>query len=320
MREFRLQALFALFGRIRGARRRKPTVKFLLDQCGVFQQSNDFGPDDLIEQILADKAAVVANRTTQFSPAIGTNTFVVVDFACTRLRGCTREGVAALLTADQPLHDTWRDGSTARSYFVLLKEFLGTGEALFAYQCRHGDLDPFFARALVAGCGAGRNHTAPTQRTDDARPCRGAGLAETGDTTIRRVTQHSPDRRAFPAGTCFASRNAFGVDPASDLADAESFNRVHLIDALNHTGLGLQHGVRGGDLVGLADITVSIRSAAHNADFTRVGPVSLTTARSLQNLSPFVLRDHSLELHQQLIFRAGSLRRFDKQRFNPIAG
>src|SRR5256885_9737012 len=63
-----------------GARRRKPTVKFLLDQGGVFQQSNDFGPDDLIEQILADKAAVVANRTTQFSPAIGTNTFVVVDF------------------------------------------------------------------------------------------------------------------------------------------------------------------------------------------------------------------------------------------------
>src|SRR5712692_8818226 len=114
MREFPLQALFALFGRIGGARRRKPTVKFLLDQCGVFQQSNDFGPDDLIEQILADKAAVVANRTTQFSPAIGTNTFVVVDFACARLRGCTREGVAALLTADQPLHDTgarWFDGA-----------------------------------------------------------------------------------------------------------------------------------------------------------------------------------------------------------------
>jgi len=63
------------------ARRRKPTVKFLLDQCGVFQQSNDFGPDDLIEQILAEQSAVVANRTTQFSPAIGTNTFVVVDFA-----------------------------------------------------------------------------------------------------------------------------------------------------------------------------------------------------------------------------------------------
>jgi hypothetical protein len=43
-----------LFGRIGGARRCKPTVQFLLDQYGVFQQSNDFGPDDLIEKILAE--------------------------------------------------------------------------------------------------------------------------------------------------------------------------------------------------------------------------------------------------------------------------
>jgi hypothetical protein len=84
-------------------RRCKPTVQFLLDQRGVFQQSNDFGPDDLIEQILADQAAVVANRTAQFSPARGTNAFVVVDFACARLRGGAGEGVAALLTANQPL-------------------------------------------------------------------------------------------------------------------------------------------------------------------------------------------------------------------------
>jgi hypothetical protein len=69
-----------LFGRIRGARRREPTVQFLLDQGGIFQQSNDFSPDNLIEQILADQATVVANRTTQFSPALGTNTFVIMDW------------------------------------------------------------------------------------------------------------------------------------------------------------------------------------------------------------------------------------------------
>src|ERR1700732_5536849 len=78
-----------------------------------------------------------------------------------------REGVTAFLIADQPLHDTGLDGSTPRSYFVLLKEFLGTGEALFAHQCGYGDFDPFFARALVAGGGAGRNHTPPKQGTDD---------------------------------------------------------------------------------------------------------------------------------------------------------
>src|SRR6266478_1033589 len=179
---------------------------------------------------------------------------------------------------------------------------------------------PSAARALVAGGGTGRNHTAPTQRMGDARPCRGAGLSETGNPAIRRVAQHGPDRRAFPAGTCLASGDALGVDPPSDLANAESFHRVHLIDALDHPRLGLQRAVRGGGLVGLADITVPIRSPAHYAYLACLGPMSLTAARSLQNLSSFVLRYHSLELHQQLIFRAGSLRRFDKQRFHPMAG
>src|ERR1019366_4542511 len=50
------------------------------------------------------------------------------------------------------------------------------------------------------------------------------------------------------------------------------------------------------------------------------GPVSLTAARSLQDLSPFVLRYHPLELHKQLIFRAGTLRCFDKKRLHSVAG
>src|SRR5260370_39647436 len=41
---------------------------------------------------------------------------------------------------------------------------------ILAYQCRHGDLDPLFACALVACCHAGRSHAPPTLRTDDARP------------------------------------------------------------------------------------------------------------------------------------------------------
>jgi hypothetical protein len=66
MRQFTLQALLAPFGRIRRTRGCQPTVQFLLYQCGVFQQSNDFGPDDLIEQILTDKAAIIANRPPSF--------------------------------------------------------------------------------------------------------------------------------------------------------------------------------------------------------------------------------------------------------------
>src|SRR5713226_3664914 len=91
----------------------QPTVKFLRYQGGVFQQPDHLVPDDLIEQILPDEAAVIANRSAQFSPAIRANAFVVVNLACGRARRCAREGVAAPLTADQPLHNTWLDGATA---------------------------------------------------------------------------------------------------------------------------------------------------------------------------------------------------------------
>ncbi len=66
----------------------QPTIKFLLYQRGVFEQSDHLVPDDLIEQILPDEAAVIANRAAQFAPAIGANTFVVVDLACGGARRC----------------------------------------------------------------------------------------------------------------------------------------------------------------------------------------------------------------------------------------
>src|SRR6266853_3769192 len=86
MRQLSLQTLLTFLGRIARARCCQPAVKFLLDQRRVFQQSDHLGPDDLIEEILSDQVAVVAYRTAQFSPAIGANTFVVVDLACARAR------------------------------------------------------------------------------------------------------------------------------------------------------------------------------------------------------------------------------------------
>jgi len=65
-----LQALLTLLCRIGGTRGCQPTVKFLLYQRGVFQQPDYLGPDDLIEQILPDQTAVVANRAAEFSPTI----------------------------------------------------------------------------------------------------------------------------------------------------------------------------------------------------------------------------------------------------------
>src|SRR5207302_5830208 len=167
-------------------------------------------------------------------PAIGANALVVVNLTCAGLRRCSREGVATLRTADQPLDDTRRDGTPARSYLVLVEQLLGTGEALFRHQGRHGDLDPLFARAFVACCGAGGSYTPPTLWAHNPRPCTDAGLAETGDAAIGGVAQHTPDHRAFPASALLERRVTSGVEPAGDLANVESLHGIHFIDAPHH--------------------------------------------------------------------------------------
>lgn len=86
MHQFSLQTLLALFGRIGRARCRQPTIQFLLYERGVFQQPDHLGPNDLIEQILPDHAAVVANRAAQLAPAIRANAFVIVNLAGACLR------------------------------------------------------------------------------------------------------------------------------------------------------------------------------------------------------------------------------------------
>jgi hypothetical protein len=48
--------------------------------------------------------------------------------------------------------------------------------------------------------------------------------------------------------------------------------------------------------------------------------VSLTAARSFQDLRPLVFGDHALELNKKLILRAVALRRFHKQRLDSMAG
>ena len=66
MRQFPLQTLLTFLSRIGRARCRQPAVEFLLDQRWVFQQSDHLGPDNLIQELLADETAVVANRAAGF--------------------------------------------------------------------------------------------------------------------------------------------------------------------------------------------------------------------------------------------------------------
>ena len=147
---------------------------------------------------------------------------------------------------------------------------------------------------------------------------RDMSLAEASRPAIGGVAEHGPDDRAFPAAR-LARRDTFVVESPCDLPDAASLDRVHLVHAPHDTGLAFLDNVGGGCLVGLAHVTVSIRSVAQHAHLARLRPMSLAAARALQDLRPFILRDHALKLNQELIFRAVTLRRLDKQCLDSVA-
>src|SRR6516165_10439619 len=165
---------------------------------------------------------------------------------------------------------------------------------------------------------AGRSYT-PATLCAHLRACGEASLAEAGDSTIGGVSQHAPDHGAFPAAS-LTRRNTFAIEPPRDLRDAKSLDGIHLKDAPHHAGLGFIDQVGSERLFRLAGITVAIRSAAHYAHLPRVCTVSLATTRTLQDLGSFVLRNHALELNQELIFRTVALRRLHEQGFDARGG
>jgi hypothetical protein len=62
MRQFPLQTLLTFLGWIGRASGCQATIQFLLYQSRLFQEADHLGPNNLIEEILPDQAAVVANR------------------------------------------------------------------------------------------------------------------------------------------------------------------------------------------------------------------------------------------------------------------
>ena len=158
------------------------------------------------------------------------------------------------------------------------------------------------------------------QPPGDARAGSDARLTEAGDTAIRGVAQHGPHDRAFPAGAALARRRTLSVQPAHDLANAEAVDGVHRVDPLHNTCFGLVHRVRGGRLIGLAHVSVAVWRAAHDTNLARASAVTLAAARPLEDLRPFVLGNHPLELHEQLILGTRALRRIDEDRLDALMG
>ena len=146
--QFSLQALFAFFRGIRRASGDQPSVELLLDKRWIFEQSNDFSPHDLIEDLLAHWV-IVTHSTTELAPAVGADASVIVKFASAGISRGPRKRISTLLTAHQPLNDARCDRTAPRAYFVLVKEFLRSRETLLAHERRHRDLEPLIARTFM---------------------------------------------------------------------------------------------------------------------------------------------------------------------------
>ncbi len=89
------QGSLALLRRVGCPRRCQPAVELVLDQARILQQADDLGPDNLIEEILADRA-VIADRAAEPPPGVRADAAVVVDVAGARPGRRARQGVAAL--------------------------------------------------------------------------------------------------------------------------------------------------------------------------------------------------------------------------------
>jgi hypothetical protein len=58
----------------------EPAVDLLADQGGVLQQAQDFGPDQVVQQILADRP-VIAGGAGQMAVVVRSQAAVIVEFA-----------------------------------------------------------------------------------------------------------------------------------------------------------------------------------------------------------------------------------------------
>src|SRR6266536_2249795 len=172
-----LHRLFALLRGIGGTSRVEPTIEFLLNQGRIFEQPNDLGPDDLIQQILPHGSVVTAG-TAEVSPPIRADAAIVVDQARSGPGRRAREGIAAPAAAHQTLHDARLDRPSPCPDFVLVQQFLRMRKGRLSDERRYWNLDPLFTRPLVVGAVATR-HAAPQSQRPRHTLARGhTGLAE----------------------------------------------------------------------------------------------------------------------------------------------
>ena len=85
-----------------------------------------------------------------------------------------------------------------------------------------------------------------------------------------------------------------------------------------HRLFGVDDDVRRRVVITLANVAITIGSAAQDTDLAGSRAVPLATTRPFEDLSAFVLGDHALKLHQQLILGRGVRRAVEEAGLDPV--
>ncbi len=92
-----------------------------------------------------------------------------------------------------------------------------------------------------------------------------------------------------------------------------------VIDDTDDIGLSVDNLIPGGCVITFANITIAVRGATEHIDLSLACAMPLAAAGSLEDLRPFVFRDHALELYQQLILRCRCLWGLHEDSVNAMA-
>ena len=288
-------------GGVLGAECLEAAVDLGSDEFGVLEQSSDLVPDQSVELVGADRAAV-ADPPADVAVVVRADAAVVVDPLVGRA-GCAAVAAVAALAADEDaLQQRRLLGVALREVRVVRQAGLRELERLLADDRRDRDQRPVLRRLvlsrraaavpLAARAGGARRLAVPLQRL---------GLPERRLPVVGGVAQHPPHARAIPHRLPGPSRHAALRQPPSELADRHTVVDIaieHLAHDLRLDLVDLPETVA---VLGLLHIPVAVGCARQHRLVAGTGAVQLAAAGALPDLRPLVLSDHPLELAQQLV-------------------
>src|SRR3954452_5226915 len=188
---------------------------------------------------------------------------------------------------------------------VLLLLFLSQRETLFAHQSWYRHFDPILVRPLVIRAVSTRRRLSLTQWTCDSLPWPQLRLAVARSSAIRRITQQPPHGRPLPTISSGSRRNLTLIQHARDGVDAQPLLRIRLKHHPDDLSFALNDLVISSRTVALSHIPIAVGSARKHIHRSLLRTMAFPPPATLGDLRAFILGDHALELHQQLILRTG---------------